>query len=211
MHNYLKNVLKDFWMPALFMVAWLYYLGHLGITANESQQIVLGIILGTSLGFIADILKKSIDGFKQENRVKETARTLLAQDALSIYTTMEMIKRATENAPAEIKESIKNSMPPKLELHYWKYLTSERDFILLASEEPFASWYKSMFSWEKLNEMLDEAFEEIKDPNFKDKFKPRAGIAHAAYHQTVKDEGHKKFALKFFSEDELKKALVRTE
>jgi hypothetical protein len=187
------------------LTGWVFFLKKLNVSEAETKQVVLGIVLGTSLGFISEILKRSWDDFQKKSQVRKVAKTLLAQDALSIYRTMELYKRflADKNVPKEInKDSL---LPPVPEMEYWKRLSTDKDFILLAGEVPFDGWYEEMFDFEKLARFEEEAKAQIKDEAFKEK--PMAGIYTIAYRDLVLKDLHKKFALEFHSEEVLKKLL----
>lgn len=205
MKSNILNFLKFFWLPIVLLVGWVLFLKKLNVTGTQAQQVVLGIVLGTSLGFISEILKRSWDDFQKKNQIRKVAKTLLAQDALSIYQTMELYKRflADNNVPKEInKDSL---LPPAPEMEYWKRLSTDRDFILLAGEVPFDEWYKEMFNFEKLSRFAEEARVQIRDTSIKEK--PMAGIYLVAYRDTVSNDLHKKFALEFHDEEVLKKQL----
>lgn len=205
MKNYILTPIKFFWLPVILLVGWIFFLKQLNITEVQAQQVVLGIVLGTSLGFISEILKRSWDDFQKKNQIRKVAKTLLAQDALSIYQTMELYKRflADKNVPKEINKD--SFLPPAPEMEYWKRLSTDKDFILLAGETPFDVWYKEMFNFEKLNRFSEEAKAQIKDETLKEK--PMAGIYLVAYRDTVHKDLHKKFALEFHDEDALEKLL----
>lgn len=205
MKNNILNFLKFFWLPIVLLFGWVLFLKKLDITGAQAQQVVLGIVLGTSLGFISEILKRSWDDFQKKNQIRKVAKTLLAQDALSIYQTMELYKRfmVAKNIPQEIKRE--SLLPPVPEMEYWERLSTDKDFILLAWETPFDAWYKQMFSFEKLNRFAEEAKIQIKDGTMKEK--PMAGIYLVAYKDTISKDLHKKFALEFHDEETLKKQL----
>lgn len=207
---YIKNILKELGLPLSLIILWIVFLHYLRISSSDSQQIVLGIILGTSLGFISDIFKRGFDDFRQKNKIRKVAITLLAQDALTIFRTMQLYKSflETKNIPDDVK---KGNLPPELDLHYWKHLSSDKDFILLASEEPFNTYYRKMWDFEKLNSFKKEAEKQIMDERFKDKPKPMAMIYFTAYNQTVKDNAHEKFALNFYSKEKLDQELKKKE
>lgn len=181
------------------------FLKELNIVEVQAQQVVLGIVLGTSLGFISEILKKSWDDFQKKNQIRKVAKTLLAQDALSIYQTMELYKGFMDdkNVPKDINKD--SFLPPVPEMEYWKRLSTDKDFILLAGEPPFDKWYKEMFSFEKLCRFAEEAEVQAKDQTLKEK--PMVGIYIVAYRDTVAKDSHKQFALQFHDEDVLKKQL----
>ena len=202
MKDQILNFTKFFWLPILLIATWAVFLKGLNIAEVQAQQIVLGIVLGTSLGFISEILKKSWDDFQKKNQVRTVAKTLLAQDALSIYQTMELYKRfmADKNVPKNINKD--SFLPPGPEMEYWKRLSTDKDFILLAGESPFDRWYKEMFSFEKLNKFNEEAKVQAKDEIMKDK--PMVGIYMAIYRDVVSKDSHKNFALEFHTEDTLK-------
>ncbi len=205
MKNTIINFFKFFWLPVILLIGWIFFLKKLSIIEIQAQQIVLGIVLGTSLGFISEILKKSWDDFQKKNQIRKVAQTLLAQDALSIYQTMELYKRFMDdkNVPVEINKDI--FLPPAPEMEYWKKLSNDKDFILLAGEAPFDGWYKEMFDFEKLSRFSEEAEVQIKDQTMKEK--PMAGIYTFAYRDLVSKDLHKKFALEFYDEEVLNKQL----
>jgi hypothetical protein len=205
MKNTIINFLKYFWLPVVLLVGWVLFLEKLNIAEVQAQQIVLGIVLGTSLGFISEILKKSWDDFQKKSQIRKVAKTLLAQDALSIYQTMELYKGFMDdkNVPKDINKD--SFLPPVPEMEYWKRLSTDKDFILLAGEAPFDEWYKEMFSFEKLCRFAEEAMVQAKDQTLKEK--PMVGIYIVAYRDTVSKDSHKHFALQFHSEDVLKKQL----
>ncbi len=150
---------------------------RLQITPSDAntQSIVLGIVLGTSLGFTADLFKRSIDDFRKKSQIRSVAKTLLAHDALSIFRTMELYRRALAdpNLPEDIK---KGGLPPGLDLHYWEFLSSDKEFILLASEEPFSGYYRRMWDFEKLNKFRVEGESEMHDEQYKNKPPPVINI-----------------------------------
>lgn len=199
------NFLKFFWLPIILLIGWVLFLKKLNIAEVQTQQIVLGIVLGTSLGFISEILKRSWDDFQKKNQIRNVAKTLLAQDALSIYQTMELYKGflADQNVPKEMNKD--SFLPPVPEMEYWKRLSTDKDFVLLAGEPPFDEWYKEMFSFEKLSRFAGEAMVQAKDETMK--YKPMVGIYIVSYRDTISNDQHKKFALKFHSEEVLKKQL----
>ena len=205
MKNITINFLKYFWLPIILLVGWVLFLKKLNIVEVQTQQIVLGIVLGTSLGFISEILRKSWDDFQKKNQVRKVAKTLLAQDALSIYQTMELYKSFMDakNVPKDINKD--RFLPPAPEMGYWKRLSADKDYILLAGESPFDKWYKQMFSFEKLCRFAEEAEVQAKDQMLKEK--PMVGIYIVAYRDTVSKDLHKQFALQFHDEDTLKKQL----
>ncbi len=203
--NFIKNIIKFFWLPAILVIAWIIFLRGLNIREAQSQQIVLGIVLGTSLGFISEILRKSWDEFQKKSQIRRVAETLLAQDALSIYRTMESYKNflAAPNLPKEInKDSL---LPPEPEMEYWKTLSTDKDFILLAGEAPFDDLYQEMFNFEKLVKFKQEAEAQVRDESMK--IKPMAGIYTVVYRDLVAKDAHKNFALKFHNEETLKNLL----
>lgn len=205
MKNIIINFLKYFWLPIALLAGWALFLKKLNIVEVQAQQIVLGIVLGTSLGFISEILKKSWDEYQKKNQIRKVAKTLLAQDALSIYKTMEFYKSFMndKNVPKDInKDSL---LPPVPEMEYWKRLSTDKDFILLAGEPPFDKWYKEMFSFEKLCRFAEEAEVQAKDQSLKEK--PMVGIYIVTYRDTVSKDSHKQFALQFHDDDVLKKQL----
>lgn len=68
------NLFKFFWLPVALLIGWVLFLNKLNIIEVQAQQIVLGIVLGTSLGFISEILKKVGTIFKKRIRLEKLLR-----------------------------------------------------------------------------------------------------------------------------------------
>jgi hypothetical protein len=199
---------KELWIPALLILGWIIFVQKIGVSSGETREVVLGIILGTSLGFIVELIKRGLDSIRDEDKKHRAARALIAQDALNIYRTMELYKKLIHDP--SVPKDFKDGMPPELDLKYWSHISINPDFILLAGEDKFSSYFEEMFDFEKVNEFIQEA-KHHRDSKNEERFKQAFPLALAIYRDTVETDKHLKFALHFHSKEKLENLLKKRE
>lgn len=189
------------WFPIaliIFIVLILFWITR--INQNQNFDIVFGIALGVSLGFIADIAKSKIDEFQHFLKLRKISLKLLESDAKKVFTTISMVKSALDNiekAPKELQETLKNSLPPKFELRYWRQLNKNNDFLFLGSEKPFNEVFNDFWELEKLNQLITKGLSQ--------KDKESAMFAFAISRKLMEDNFHVSFLKKFMSDSDFEK------
>ena len=198
--NKIKDLLSYFWFPGLLLVLFLFLASRISNYKDpEAIKVVLGIMLGVSLGFIADIIKRSLDDYSKKEILRKTALALLKDDAEKVYRSMQSIKEMRANvaaAPKDIQEAIMRQLPPELELRYWKRLNQENDFLLLGSTEPFKTIFSELWEIEKINEQRALALTQNEQAYM---------FAMAMYNTSLEDNLHQNLLKNFMSEHELTK------
>jgi len=193
MKFFLIEILKTFWIPILFLVLTIILLLTLTDIRNQQVfQIVLGVMIGVILGFIADISKRGFDNLQKKVKQRKMALKLLEEDAKSIYRTIWLWDRLQK--ANQIPDDVKQSIPPKLDLKYWNILKEKEDFLILAAEEPFDNIFKEIWEFEEINAQINLA----KKGN-----KEAAGFAKVFYKTCVEKNSHKKLFLFFKTEQEI--------
>ena len=201
MFYHIKKIFNFLWFPTLLIIGIFFILSKItNLNQEKSFDIVLGVALGVVLGFVADIAKSKIDELQSFLRLRKTALKLLEDDTKKVYTTVSMIKSAIENvekAPKEIQETIKNSLPPKFELRYWRQLNKNNDFLFLGSEKPFTEIFNDFWELEKLNELITKALNKKDKQSFM--------FAFAISRQMMQDNFHINLLKKFITESDIEK------
>jgi len=154
-------------------------------------------MLGVALGFVADFLQKRLDEYQKLINIKNTALSLLKNDAEKIYRSMDLLKSARKNknsAPEEVRKALETSLPPSFELRYWKRLNQNNDFLLLGSEEPFRSIFNDLWDFEVINEQIEKAKKEDKQAYM---------FAMAMYNHNLEINQHEALLKKFMTNEEL--------
>lgn len=116
--NQLVTLAGFVWFPVLLIALFLLLAFRItGYSDPETIKVALGVMLGVALGFVADILKRSLDEFQKRSNLRRTALALLKTDAENIFRSMEGIKDARDHkdsAPKEVREMLETSLPIEL-------------------------------------------------------------------------------------------------
>lgn len=195
MKYWILEILKTFSMPAILILIIIVVLTRfIDINNQEISYIVLGVMLGVILGFTADLMKRGFDNLAETQRLRKIYLKLLEQDAESIYRNVYLwdLFQKQDN----IAKKDKAHIPPEIDLKYWNLLKQDKEFLMLAANEPFNEIFYIMWDFEKINYEIELA----KRGN-----KMAFQLAIALYQITVKDEIHKKLLLMFKTEQEIKK------
>jgi len=204
--KFVRDLLEYFWLPVLLLAVIVLLLsGLINKSGEQNFNIIFGIALGVTLGFLADIFKKSLDDFQDKRRMKKISLKLLKCDAERIYKTMWLYDSAckAENTPEDFKKAIKEQIPPALDLKYWGRLSQNNAFLLLGSEEPFSKIFEEMWDMEKINEFIFLAKQD--NPQAKQAYV----FAKVIYKTAVEEENHKELLLNFMSEEDIREMVKK--
>lgn len=200
----LKAILSVMWFPILLLALFLFLISRItGYQDTETTRVVLGITLGVALGFIADILKRSLDDYNRRRILQKGAVALLKNDAENIYRSAENYISAVasvDTAPQEFRDEIRKAieiqLPPPLELRYWDRLNQNNDFLLLGSTKLFNKIFNALWEMEKINQLISLAVAK--------QDKQAYMFAKAIYDTFLKERHHEKFLRQFMTSKELK-------
>jgi len=193
----LWNFLRVLWFPLLLLVVFLFALVRFsGIQNAETARVVLGVMLGVGLGFLADILKRSLDEYFRLENLKKSAFKLLKEDAKGMFRTIEVYKSAWDSrasAPEEARTAMESSLPLRFEFRYWDRFNKDNDFLLLGSEAPFNKIFSEFWEYEKILKLIDQAKAEKNN---------QAGMMAVVMYRETMEKGHHKDFLKLFMDQE---------
>ena len=160
---------------------------------KEISRAVIGVALGVVLGFVADIMKRSYDDFRNTRQLKSASMVLLKNDAKSIYRTLWFYDqlRKSPTGPEELK---KQAGPAKLDMNYWNSLKKTNGFLLLASQSPFDEIFRQMYDFEKINQELESGI--AGDPN-------AMRLGTAFFVSAVNEGAHRELLRLFMSDQEI--------
>ena len=196
MKYWILEILKIFAIPAiLILVVFVTLLGFIDINIQETSNVILAVMLGITLGFSADLIKRGLDDFTKTQKLKKISLRLLGEDAEGIYRLHWLWEWARKYKSSQISEDIKKQIPPMINLNYWDILKHDKEFLLLGTDNPFNEIFKSMWNFESINSQIKLAEEGDKDA---------ANLAVKLFEITVKEKYHKKLLLLFKTEQEIK-------
>ena len=196
MKYWILEILKIFAIPAiLILVVFVTLLRFIDINIQETSNVILGVMLGITLGFSADLIKRGLDDFTKTQKLKKISLRLLGEDAEGIYRLHWLWEWARKHKSSQISEDIKKQIPPMINLNYWDILKHDKEFLLLGTDNPFNEIFKSMWNFESINSQIKLAEEGDKDA---------ANLAVKLFEITVKEKYHKKLLLLFKTEQEIK-------
>ena len=196
MKYWILEILKIFAIPAiLILVVFVTLLRFIDINIQETLNVILAVMLGITLGFSADLVKRGLDDFTKTQKLKKISLRLLGEDAEGIYRLHWLWEWARKYKSSQISEDIKKQIPPMINLNYWDILKHDKEFLLLGTDNPFNEIFKSMWNFESINSQIKLAEEGDKDA---------ANLAIKLFDITVKEKYHKKLLLLFKTEQEIK-------
>ncbi len=196
MKYWILEILKIFAIPAiLILVVFVTLLRFIDINIQETLNVILAVMLGITLGFSADLIKRGLDDFTKTQKLKKISLRLLGEDAEGIYRLHWLWEWARKYKSSQISEDIKKQIPPMINLNYWDILKHDKEFLLLGTDNPFNEIFKNMWNFESINSQIKLAEEGDKDAT---------NLAIKLFDITVKEKYHKKLLLLFKTEQEIK-------
>jgi hypothetical protein len=190
-----SEIFKSFWLPTLvLLIPMILLLINRPLLKNkEIYSTVLGVMLGVTLGFGADILKRSLDDYNKKRDLRIASLNLLSEDAKTIYCMMWTYDVLLSNQD-DLSKLLKQGVPPPFKLNYWSVFKGDKDFLLLAADEPFNSIFRQMRYFEDISQLIERAHNNDR----------KAGLeAYAVYNLTIKNKQHEELLLNFMPPAEI--------
>ena len=115
---------------------------------------VFGILVGWAVSFVSQTSYEFVKSYYEESRFRQSAKKLLAKDALTIF--------GTYNGIIEMRK-LNPNMVAVADLNYWDHLKEYQDFLALGSDKEFAKIFDIFLLFEKINKNIDLARSGNKD------------------------------------------------
>ena len=148
-----KHLIGHMWMPFTFILVTGGVLYAVSSRSRSHSKEVVAIAMGVVLAFVSQVTLTQYDDFRKEYKLTRASLRLLKQDAISVYETVVMIEKNLDTVVPDLGK-LRDLAPPHLDMPYWDALKSDKDFLLLAQDDFFATSFQLFRSYDLVNNNL---------------------------------------------------------